>query len=190
MLTWFGGLGVLIKMAIVAAIVAAVAGAVWYIHHSIWKEGYNAATLKLQPVIDKQSLELQNARADLKQAMEINRQFEAEVRRLTDVTAEQQMSIDKFKADALAAEIKVRRALVEIAAKEKRYTKEIQRLVAIAAGPPITEGAYEEADSILRSLVRDRLFEHAGTNPAPAGGGSPQGGAGGSGGGSSVRQPG
>lgn len=173
MLGWFTGLGIWIRLAIVAAILAVVAGAVWYIHHSIWKEGYSAATLKLQPVIDKQAMDLKNALADVAQAQEINKQFEAELRRLHALTAEQQVSIDKFKADALAAEIKVRRALVEIAAKEKRYTAEIARLVAIAAGPVMTEGAYEEADAILRALVRDRL-RNDGT-PAPAGGGPAKG---------------
>lgn len=173
MLGWFTGLGLWIKLAIVAAIFAAVAGAVWYIHHSIWKEGYNAATLKLQPVIDKQAVDLKNALSDVAQAREINKQFEIELRRLQTLTAEQQVSIDKFKADALAAEIKVRRALVEIAAKEKRYTAEIARLVAIAAGPVMTEGAYEEADAILRTLVRDRMRNDG--NTTPAGGSSPKG---------------
>lgn len=173
MLGWFTGLGLWIKLAIVAAIFAAVAGAVWYIHHSIWKEGYTAATLKLQPVIDKQAIDLKNALADVAQAQEINKQFEIELRRLHTLTTEQQVSIDKFKADALAAEIKVRKALVEIAAKEKRYTAEIARLVAIAAGPVMTEGAYEEADAILRTLVRDRMRNDGDT--APAGGRAPKG---------------
>lgn len=173
MLGWFTGLGVWIKVAIFAGIIAIFAGAVWYIHHTIWKEGYNAAVVKLQPIIDKQAIDLKNALADVKQAQEINKQFEIELRRLQALTTEQQVSIDKFKAEALAAEIKVRRALVEIAAKEKRYTAEIARLVAIASGPPITEGAYEEADAILRTLVRDRMRNDG--DATPAGGRAPKG---------------
>ena len=174
MLGWFTGLGIWLKVAIFAGILAIIGGAVWYVHHAIWKEGYNAATLKLQPIIDKQAVDLKNALADVKQAQEINKQFEIELRRLQALTAEQQVSIDKFRSDALAAEIKVRKALVEIAAKERRYTAEIARLVAIASGPPITEGAYEEADAILRTLVRDRMRDDGA--PAAAGGSPAKGG--------------
>lgn len=175
MLGWFTGLGIWIKVAIFAGILAIIGGAVWYIHHAIWKEGYTAATLKLQPIIDKAVIDLKNAQADVKQAQEINKQFEIELRRLQALTAEQQVTIDKFKAEALAAEIKVRKALVEIAAKERRYTAEIARLVAIASGPPITEGAYEEADAILRTLVRDRVRNDGAAETA--GGGAAKGGA-------------
>lgn len=176
MLGWFTGLGTAIKIGIVLAIFASIGGAIWYIHHAIWKEGYNAATLKLQPIIDKQAVDLKNALADIAQAQEINKQFAVELQRLHTLTVEQQVSIDKFKADALAAEIKVRKVLVEIAAKERRYTAEIARLLAIASGPPITEGAYEEADNILRTLVRDRMRNDGGSAPAagapPAKGGT------------------
>lgn len=184
MLGWFTGLGWAVKLGIVLAIVAVVGGTVWYVHHSIWKDGYNAAELKYKPQLQKAQADLANTMADLQNAINVNKQFEAELKRLSALTLEQQQSIDMFKQSALAAEIKLRKALLDIAVKEKRYTAEIARLLAIVSGPPMTEGDCEEADSILRTLVRDRLRDN-GAAPL-AGDGAPKSGTSRGGGGAPV----
>lgn len=180
MLGWFTGLGWAFKLGIILAIVAVVGGTVWYVHHSIWKDGYAAAELKYKPQLLKAQADLANTMADLQNAIAVNKQFEAELKRLTALTREQQQSIDMFKQTALAAEIKLRKVLLDVAMKEKRYTAEIARLLAIVSGPPMTEGDCEEADSILRTLVRDRLRNDGGA--APAGGSPAPGGTSGGGG--------
>jgi hypothetical protein len=78
------------------------------------------------------------------------------VQRLRDLYAEQTAEIERLKAERVLAEQRVREALRKVVATERRYTAEIARLRAIAEGPVLTEGAYEEADAILRALVRDR----------------------------------
>lgn len=176
MLAWFTTASLAIKIGIVVGILAAFFGFGWLVYHTLYHWGYDEAKAEDAPIIAKAKNDLANAIKDVETAQRINKEFQVEVERLHGLTVEQQVSIDKFKIEAVAAEIKVRKVLVDIAIKEKRYTAEIQRLLAIAAGPALTEGGYEEADSILRALVRDRMREPAGTTPvggdAPAKGGT------------------
>lgn len=165
MLGWTA-LGIWIKVAIVAGILAAIAGGVWFIHHTIWKTGYQAAETKLKPEIVRLEGVNKNLDADLKHALDVNLQFKLKLKDLEAAYELQSLLVEDYKARTLAAEVRVRKALLEIAQKEKRYTAEIARLVAIAGGPALTEGACEEADAILRGLARDRMRNDAGS-PAP-----------------------
>lgn len=157
MLALFMGLSLVWRIGVIVALISAVVGVGWYVHHTLYHWGYDAAKNEDKPIIAKATLERDNAIKDIETAQRINREFQAELTRLDALTREQQASIDTYKAKALEAEIKVRKALLDIAVKEKKYTAEIARLVAIAAGPPITEGACDEADAILRELARDRM---------------------------------
>ncbi len=167
MFAWFGVLSLGVKIAIVAGLVLAFAGTVYAIQRAIFHWGYDAAVVELTPKITKANTERDNALKDLTEATKINAQYVAELTRLDVVVKEQTDSINKYRIAAVEAEIKVRKALVDIAVKEKKYTAEIARLLAIATGPVLTEGACEEADAILRGLMRDRVRD-AGT-PTPAG---------------------
>lgn len=169
MLTWFTGLGLWIKLAIVAAFLALIVGAVWYIHHSIWKSGYDAAEAVLKPQIAKLTTDLKNVSDDRDRVLDINKTFAAENKRLGEVVIGQNVQVQKFEADALAAQNKARAALAQVQreqANNARNRSEIARLEAIVSGPVITEGDCEEADSILRTLLRDRV-PNDGTGPAP-----------------------
>jgi len=177
MLGWFTGLGLAVKLAVFAGMLAVIAGAAWAVHHSIWKGGYSAAEVKYKPQLIKAQADLANSQADLQNAINVNLQFQEELKRLAALNQAQQTSIDLFKQDALVAEIRLRKVLLEVAVKEKRYTAEIKRLLDIVSGPTLTEGDCEEADSILRSLIRDRVRD-AGV-ATPASGGAAKGGAGG-----------
>ena len=169
MLGWFTGLGAAIKFGIILAILAAVVGGGWYIHHTIWKDGYNAATVKLQPIIDKLSADLKNAMSDLTSAVQVNETFAAENKRLSTIVTSQTAAVQKYEAAAIQAQNKARTALNDL---QRQYRSnatlkvELARLQAIVDGPPMTEKDCEEADAILRNLVRDRLS--VGTiKPAP-----------------------
>lgn len=179
MLMWaaFKSLGVWIQIAIVVAILAAFAGGIWYIHHSIYQSGYRAAEEKLKPQIQKLEQDLKNVRADLDQAVGINATFQAENKRLADLARQQTMQLDALAAKAIEAQNQARDALARVAANQKRYSAEIARLQAILNGPPMTEGDSEEADSILRSVLRDRLSIDPRAE-APGGGNAAQGGGG------------
>jgi len=166
MLGWFSALSLGIRLAIFAAIALAVIGAAWAVQRAVFHWGYDAAVTEYTPKIQKATSDRDLAISDLKAARLVNDEFAVELGRLQGLVTEQQKSIDEYKIAKLNAEITLRKALVDIAGKEKRYTAEIARLLAIASGPTITEGACEEADAILRSLIRDRLREHAGATPS------------------------
>jgi len=163
MLAWFKLASIGVKIAIVVGLILAFVGTVYAIQRAIFHWGYDAAVVELTPKITKANADRDIALRDLKEAKAINDEFATELGRLTKLVVEQRKSIEDYKIATLQAEIKLRKALVEVAAKEKRYTAEIARLLAIASGPTITEGACEEADAILRVLIRDRVRESAGT---------------------------
>jgi len=172
MLGWFTGLGLWIKLAIIAAFLALIVGAVWYIHHSIWKDGYDAAEAKLKPEIARLSTDLKNVTDDRNRVLDINKAFDAENKRLAGIVAQQNQQVQQFQADALAAQEKARAALAQVLREQANNTRnrsEIKRLEAIVNGPAITEGDCEEADSILRTLLRDRVPDNPTGARAPAG---------------------
>jgi hypothetical protein len=160
MLLAWAALGIWIKVAIVASVVAVIGGGIWFIHHTVWKNGYVAAEAELKPKIVKLEGTVKNLDSDLQHALTENQEFQRKLQDLTTAYEMQSLLVDDYKARTLAAEIRVRKALLEVAAKEKQYTAQIARLTAIAAGPALTEGACEEADAILRSLARDRMRNH------------------------------
>lgn len=161
MLGWWTAASLAIKIGIVVAILAAFAGTAYLIQRAVFHWGYDAAVLELTPKITKAELERDNALKDAAQAVAINKEYQVELGRLDGVVKEQKQSIDDYKLAALNAEIKLRQELVKIVARERRYTTEIARLLAIANSPVITEGACDEADAILRGLMRDRLRDPA-----------------------------
>ena len=165
MLGWWTAASLAVKIGVVLIILAAFAGLAYLIQRAVFHWGYDAAVVELSPKIAKAEGQRDTALADLKNAKLINDEFAVELGRLQALTAEQQKSIDEYKIATLQAEIALRKALVNIAAKEKRYTAEIARLLAIANDPVITENDCAEADSILRGLMRDRLRDPAGATP-------------------------
>jgi hypothetical protein len=166
MLGWFSAASLGIKIAILVAIALALAGTAWAVQRAVFHWGYDAAVAEYTPKIQKANFDRDVAISDLKAARKVNDEFAIELGRMQALVDEQKKSIDEYRIAKLNAEIVLRKALVDIAGKEKRYTAEIARLLAIASGPTITEGACEEADAILRSLIRDRLREHAGATPS------------------------
>lgn len=157
MLGWFTAASWAVKIGIVVAILALIGGTVYLIQKAVFHWGYDAAVAEYTPKIAKATADRDIAIKDLIEAKKINDEYATELARLTGLVAEQAKSIDEYRQATIQAEIKLRKALVDVAVKEKRYTAEIARLLAIAAGPTITEGACEEADAILRALMRDRL---------------------------------
>lgn len=166
MLTWFSAASLGIRIAIIVGIALAFLGIVYAVQRAVFHWGYDAAVVEYTPKINKANADRDAAIKDLKEAKQINDSFAVELGRLQGLVTDQKTSIDAFKIAKLNAEILLRQTLVNIAGKEKRYTAEIARLLSIASGPTITEGACEEADAILRSLIRDRLREHAGATPS------------------------
>lgn len=169
MLGWFTGLGLWIRIAIVVGILAVIAAAVWYVHHSIWKDGYRAAEAKLVPQITKLENDLKNARSDLDLALAANAAFKKANVELADKVAAQNVSIAAFEHAALEAQTKARAAIAQVIRTNAENTKvraELKRLQDIINGPPMTEGDCEQADLILRNLLRDSVPVSAGT-PAP-----------------------
>lgn len=185
----FKGLGIWVRVAIVAAILLTIFGAIYFVYHSIKMTGYREAEDLYKPKIQKLEQDLKNANADLLKAVGINATFKNEIDRLGALVRDQNMSIDKLNADAIEAQNRAREALARVAANQKRYSAEIARLQAIVNGPPITEGECEEADSIMRSILRDRMPNSAGATP-PAGKRSAEGGGSESAGGSTVHEQG
>lgn len=176
MLSWFTGLGMAVKVGIVLAILALVAGTVWYVHHAIWKDGYNAATVKLQPVIDKLTVDLKNSQADLTTATSVNATFAAENKRLAAIVNDQNLRVQTYEAKAIEAQNKARTAINELQKQQRNnaaWKAELARLQAIVNGPAMKEGDCEEADAILRTLVRDRMPVGPVGAAAPAGGAAP-----------------
>lgn len=173
MLALFMGLGLWVRVGIVAAIVGAFALAIWFVYHSIYETGYRAAVAKLQPQIDKLTVDLKNSQADLSTAVAVNKTFATENDRLAGLLRDQSFALDKLRADAITAQNEARAALERVAANQKRYSAELARLKSIVNGPPMTEGDSDEADSILRAILRDRLSvgpraEAPGDHPARA----------------------
>jgi hypothetical protein len=161
MLGWFTAASTAVKVGIVLAILAAIAGFGWLVYHTLYHWGYDEAVAEFTPKIAKANADRDAAVADLKLAQDVNVQYAEEMKRLDQIVFEQNTAIKAYQEAALQSEIKLRKALVEVAQKEKRYSAEIARLLAIASGPVITEGACEEADAILRALMRDRLRDPA-----------------------------
>jgi CHASE3 domain sensor protein len=152
--------GSVVMYLIIAAIVLGAAGVIVY---AIQNWGGDRVRAKLEPIIAKRTLERDEARgmaatleADRDRALKANVAALAELDRLRALYAEQAQEMERLKSAATAAEARVREALRKVVATEKRYSAEIERLRAIAAGPTMTEGACDEADAILRALVRDR----------------------------------
>lgn len=171
MLGWFTGLGIWIKVAIFAAILGLIAGAVWYIHHSIYREGYVAAENVYKPQVTKLEIDVRNAQADTAKAVAINVTFKAENDRLDGIVRIQNLAIGKYEADAIEAQNKARAAIAAVIREQAANTKnraEIKRLQDIVNGPPLTEKDCEEADNILRTLLRDGVSVRTGATPAPS----------------------
>lgn len=171
MLSWFLGLGMWIKVAIVVAILGLIAGVVWYIHHSIWKDGYTAAEKVYEPQITKLTQDVKNAQEDTAKAVAINVTFQAENNRLAGIVKDQAASISKFEADSIEAQNKARAAMAQVLREQATNTRnraEIKRLQDIVNGPPLTEKDCEEADNILRTLLRDGVSVGAGAAATPS----------------------
>lgn len=184
----FKGLGLWVRLAIVAAILAVIAGTVWYVYHSIKMTGYREAEAVYKPKVEKLQKDLENANKDLADAVKINGIFKKTIEDLGNQVRAQNLEVDKLKADALVAQAQARDAVARIAANQKRYSAEIARLQAIVNGPPMTEGECEEADSIMRSILRDRLSNDAGATPTTGSRGA-QGGDDQGAGAATVREP-
>lgn len=181
MLTWFTGLGIWIRVGIAAAIVGAFALMIWFVYHSIYESGYRDAEAKYKPQVQKLESDLKVSQADLDTAAQVNRTFSVENQRLAKLSRDQSMKLDELEAAKITAQNSARDALARVAANQKRYSAEIARLTAIVNGPPMTEGDSEEADAILRSILRDRMSvrtgaAEAGRDPAAAASGSGEGG--------------
>lgn len=178
MLGWFTGLGIWVKIGIVAGIVGVFALMVWYVHHSIYDSGYRDAEAKYKPQIQKLQQDLTNSQSDLDAAAKVNRTFSEENNRIAGLLRSQSMELDKLEAAKITAQNEARAALARVTANQKRYSAELARLQSIVNGPPMTEGDSEEADSILRSILRDRMSistgaaEAGGDHAAAPGGGS------------------
>jgi len=171
MFGWFTGLGIWIKVAIIAALLGLVVGAVWYIHHSIWKDGYVAAEVVYKPQVAKLQQDVKDAQADTAKAVAINVTFKAENDRLAGQVKEQAASISQFEADAITAQNKARAAMAQVIREQATNTRnraEIKRLQDIVNGPPLTEKDCEEADNILRTLLRDGVSVGAGAATTPS----------------------
>lgn len=157
MLGWWTAASTAVKIGIVIGILAAFAGLAYLIQRAVFHWGYDAAVAEYQPKVAKANADRDAAVKDLTTASALNKEYAVELARLDTIVLEQNVAIKAYQEAALQSEIKLRKALVDVAVKEKRYSAEIARLLAIASGPVITEGACEEADAILRALMRDRL---------------------------------
>lgn len=145
------------RIGVIALVVAIIGGAAWYIHHAIWKDGYDSAEAIYKPKVAK-------LETDLASAMAANARFVAENERLQTAVRDQNLQVTKFQADALKAQDDAREAMAKVIREQASNTRnraEIKRLEAIVNGPPLTEGDCAQADDILRTLMRDRLPERA-----------------------------
>lgn len=165
------GLGIWWRVGILAAFVLMIAGAIWYVHHTIYREGYTDAESVYKPKVAKLETDLKNAQDDIAKAVAINEQFKRANDELKKQVQEQALSIQQFQADADAAREAARKAMQQVIREQAANTRnraEIKRLQDIVNGPPMTEGDCAEADNILRTLLRDRGVPNAGATPAPS----------------------
>jgi hypothetical protein len=143
-------------MVVAGIALVVILSAVAYIVYKIDDGGYRRAQNKFEPQVKAMRLERDVVASERDEARAANARLADDLGTLKRTYGEQQAALDKAKADALQAEIELRKTLVKFAASEKRWTAEIRRLVEIANSPVITEGILEETDVILRSLARDR----------------------------------
>lgn len=157
MLGWFGALGLWVKVAVIASVLAIIAGSIWLVYHSIYERGYRDAEAKYKPQVQKLEGDLKNSQSDLVAAAAVNKTFSEENARLGTLLRDQTLAISKMEAAKIEAQNEARAALARVTANQKRYSAEIARLQSIVNGPPMTEGDCEEADSIMRTILRDRM---------------------------------
>jgi hypothetical protein len=156
-MTLFGAMNLWWRIGSVAIVCAVIGGGIWYVHHQIYRSGYEDAEAIYKPKVAK-------LETDLAGAMAANARFVAENDRLAKAVTEQNLAVDGFRADALKAQDDARAAMAKVIREQASNTRnraEIKRLEAIVNGPPLTEGDCAQADDILRSLIRDRLPERA-----------------------------
>lgn len=137
---------------IAAAAVAALAIIAWQIDD----RGYERARGQFEPQVKAATLERDLARGERREVIEANARILQDFERLKATYEEAVRNLETMKVERAQAELELRKELVRVVEREKRYTAEIKRLAAIAAGPVITEDILHETDAILRSLARDR----------------------------------
>lgn len=102
---------------------------------------------------------VQQLNSELTSAVEINKRNLVEVETLRARFAETKKTLDDIARLQDQQQEKTRTALATFTVREKRQAAEIRRLNDIASGPQvtITDGGLSEADTILRTAIRDIL---------------------------------
>ena len=150
-------------LVMVGIIAVAALGAAGTFAWTMRSAGYAKAEGEYKPQLEKANadLKLAVARVDerdraLTEANQKNATLLATINEMRAAFAEAKSELDKIKLQQSAQAAEVKKQLDQFLLREKRQTAEIARLRAIVASPVITEGVLDEADAILRTLIRDR----------------------------------
>lgn len=162
---FFATLGALHPLALIGRWACAIAGIVFAVLAAYaWADnrGYARAEANYKPLVAAAEARADTAEKRADTAEAANATLAGNLKTLEATLAKQAAAVDKLKADQLAAQIATRAALARIAATASRYAGEIERLKAIATGPPApaadAAGDATAADAILRADMR-RVIE-------------------------------
>lgn len=151
--------GIAITLILIAISGVLIVGALGTLAYKLRQSGYESAEAKWKPQAEKATERAQELDAELTKTLEAHRVAMLKVEEYRLVVKQVQDEWGVVKKQQAAQELATKAALAAYAQREQRQSSEIRRLrdIATAPGVVITDRGVDEADTILRSTIRDIL---------------------------------